>query len=65
MITYFVSIFKIEKSPLFGFSSRTNAGVRSGDNDEKCKPTSITAKLCITSLNSHFTLKKPGTKCGG
>jgi hypothetical protein len=31
----------------------------------KCRLTSITAKLWITSLNSHFTPKESGTKCGG
>jgi hypothetical protein len=32
-------------------------------NDEKCEPTSIAAKLHITSLNSHFAGFQSGTKC--
>ena len=31
-------------------------------SDERCKLISITAKLCITSLNSHFPHQKPQPK---
>jgi len=34
----------------------------SADNDERRKPTSTTAKLWITSLNSHFAESYSGTK---
>ncbi len=32
-------------------------------NDEKCRLTTITAKLWITSLNSHFGGIYTGTRC--
>ena len=33
------------------------------DHNEKCKLTSTSAKLCITSLNSHFCFGDNGTTC--
>ena len=42
-----------------------DSNLTSADNDQKCELPSITAKVKITSLDSHFPPKKPGTECGG
>jgi len=39
-------------------------GVSSAVLDEKYKPTSIKAKVYITSLNPHFHIKKPNPRLG-
>jgi hypothetical protein len=53
-----------ERNAILGLSFMDWEEEVSVDNDEKCELSSITAKVLITSLNSHFPTSGLSTKCG-